>query len=327
MSHRASVSRSRKGLGSIFIDYGIYTSVVLLFIIFGLFLPRAFFSLSNIRNILISASTIGIMAVGMTFVIITANIDLSVGSAAYFAVALGVLAMKRAGLSPVVGLLIILLTAVGVGVFNGLQITRLKMVPLIATLASMGIFRGFAFQFTDAASIYGMPPLISRLGIGYVGNIPVAVILLLACYLLAYYVLEKSRFGTYVYAVGGDREAAFKAGINVPRIVFLVYLLHGFFVGVSSLILCARMDGVVPALGVGMEFDVITAVILGGTSFSGGVGNVWGSLMGALIITLINTALTILNVSAFYYDIFKGSVILLAVILDTFRQRRLGIVT
>ncbi len=317
----------RKKVADFLTNYAIYVSILFLFVTFGLFFPQAFFSIMNVRNILISASVIGVMAVGMTFVIVTANIDLSVGSVAYFAVALGVLAMKRAGFHPLWGLLIILMATIGVGAVNGLQISRLKMVPLIATLASMGIFRGLAFQFTDAASIYGMPPLISRLGIGFLGPIPIPVILLILSYVSAYYILEKARFGTYVYAVGGDREAAFKAGINVPHIIFLVYLLHGFFVGIASLILCARMDGVVPALGVGMEFDVITAVILGGTSFSGGVGNVWGSLAGAVIITLINTALTILNVSAFYYDIFKGSVILLAVILDTFRQRRLGIVS
>uniref|UniRef100_A0A7V3YEY6 ABC transporter permease n=1 Tax=Candidatus Caldatribacterium californiense TaxID=1454726 RepID=A0A7V3YEY6_9BACT len=327
MSNSLALPEKRKRWTDVFVDYGIYTSVVILFFAFGFFFPQAFFSVTNVRNILASASVIGIMAIGMTFVILTANIDLSVGSAAYFAVALGVLAVKRAGWHPFLGILIIVATAIGIGALNGFQISRLKMVPLIATLASLGIFRGLALQFTDAASIYGMPPLISKIGIGYVGSAPIPIIMLFVLYVLAYYILEKTRFGTYVYAVGGDRDAAFKAGIHVPNVMLSVYLLHGFFVGMASLILCARMDGVVPALGAGMEFDVITAVILGGTSFSGGVGNIWGTLAGAVIITLINTALTILNVSAFYYDIFKGSVILLAVVLDTFRQRRMGIIT
>ncbi|MGQ9747397.1 MAG: ABC transporter permease [Candidatus Caldatribacteriaceae bacterium] len=326
MSNGITVSKKEKRF-SVLIDYGIYTSVVILFIAFGLFFPQAFFSITNIRNILISTSVIGIMAIGMTFVILTANIDLSVGSAAYFAVALGVLAVKRLGWHPLLGIFIIVATTVAIEAFNGFQISRLKMVPLIATLASLGIFRGLALQFTDAASIYGMPQLISKIGIGYIGFVPIPIVLLFVLYIFAYYILEKTLFGTYVYAVGGDKEAAFKGGINVPNMLLYVYLLHGFFVGVASLILCARMDGVVPALGSGIEFDVITAVILGGTSFSGGVGNVWGTLAGAIVITLINTALTILNVSAFYYDIFKGSVILLAVVLDTFRQRRMGILT
>ncbi len=327
MPNSIAVPGTKRRFTDVFIDYGIYTSVFILFFAFGLFFPQAFFSITNVRNILVSTSVIGIMAIGMTFVILTANIDLSVGSAAYFAVALGVLAVKRAGWHPSLGILIIVAVTVGIEAFNGFQISRLKIVPLIATLASLGIFRGLALQFTDAASIYGMPPLISKIGIGYVGFLPIPILMLFVLYVLAYYILEKTRFGTYVYAVGGDKDAAFKAGINVPKMILFVYLLHGFFVGVASLILCARMDGVVPALGAGMEFDVITAVILGGTSFSGGVGNIWGTLAGATIITLINTALTILNVSAFYYDIFKGSVILLAVVLDTFRQRRVGIIS
>lgn len=314
-----------KTIGDLFIDYGIYSSVIILFLIFGALFPKAFLSIYNIRNILVSASVVGTMAVGMTFLILTTSIDLSVGSVAYFAVAVGVLGLKEFGISPFTGILLMIALSTAVGALNGLQVAKLKMVPLIATLAAMDIFRGLGLEITDAASIYGMPDAVSFIGIGSVGPIPMPVIVLFASYLVGYFILEKTRFGMFVFAVGNDPEAAYKAGIDVSFIRFMVYLIHGIFVGIASVILCARLDGVVPAMGVGMEFDVITAVILGGTSFSGGFGNIWGSLVGAVLIVMINTALNILNVSAFYYDIFKGSVIILAVILDTFRQRRIGI--
>ncbi len=319
------IANNKRTIGDFFIDYGIYFSVIILFLVFGSLSPQAFFSIYNIRNILVSASVIGTMAVGMTFVILTSNIDLSVGSVIYFATAIGVVGVKSRGWSPLSALLTIIVIAILSEAINGFQISKLKMVPMIATLATMSVFRGLGMVTTDAASIFGLPPLLSNMGIGSIGPIPIPVIILFAAYCVGCFILNKTRFGIFVYAVGNDREAAFKAGINVPRVLFIVFLLQGLFVGLAALILLARLGGVTPAMAVGMEFDVITAVILGGTSFSGGAGNIWGSLVGAILVVLINTILNILNVSAFYYDIFKGCVIILAVILDTFRQRRLGI--
>jgi ribose transport system permease protein len=273
--------------------------------------------LDNIFNVLRQVSINALIAFGMTFVILTGGIDLSVGSILALASALTA-GLLTNGMDPMLAILIGLLAGAAMGAFNGLIITKGKVAPFIATLATMTIFRGLTLVYTDGRPITGLSDstLFVLLGKGYLGWIPVPVIWMLAVYFIMYFMLKKTVFGRRVYAIGGNEEAAILSGIRADRVKLWVYTITGTLSAFGGIILASRLNSAQPTAGVTYELDAIAAVVLGGTSLSGGRGWIFGTLIGALIIGVLNNGLNLMNVSSFYQQVVKGGVILLAVLLD-----------
>jgi len=280
------------------------------------FLSDYFFTVNNLLNIIRQVSIIAIMAFGMTFVILTGGIDLSVGSL------LAVSAAVTAGLIINVGIFYLLVIPIGMligillGGFSGLMVAKAKMPAFIVTLGMMTIARGLTLIYTDGRPISGFNEDFRFIGAGHIGGIPVPVIIMLIILFICYITLKKTPYGRYVYAIGGNEEAAKLSGINVDRIKMSVYALSGLLSAISGIILASRLNSAQPTAGSGYELDAIATVVLGGTSLSGGQGGVIGTIIGALIIGVLNNGLNLLNVSSFYQQVAKGAVILIAVYID-----------
>ncbi len=279
------------------------------------FLSSAFLTVSNLLNIALQVSINAIIAAGMTFVILTAGIDLSVGSVLAFsgAIIAGVLAAGRPVLLAIVTGLVI---GALLGLVDGIVITKGKVQPFIATLAMLTLARGMTLVYTDGRPITGLPDAFVWLGAGSVAGVPVPVIVMLLVFVVSYVILSQTPFGRYVYAIGGNEEAARLSGVNVLLDKTLVYVISGTLSAISAIIITARLNSAQPTAGVGYELDAIAAVVLGGTTLAGGEGSLWGTLLGAFIIGVLNNGLNLLNVSSFYQQVVKGIVILLAVLLD-----------
>jgi ribose/xylose/arabinose/galactoside ABC-type transport system permease subunit len=284
-------------------------------------LSDRFLTLSNVYNILAQSAVVGIAAVGGTLIIITAGIDLSVGSALGLSGIVAGLAMQ-AGLGPVVGILAAIVTAVLVGVFNGISVTLLRLAPFIVTLAVLGMGRGLTLQLSKGQSIYNLPRGFTVFGTGTIAGIPLSAILTVVIFLLGHLLLTKTTFGHRVFAVGGNSEAARLAGINVKATVFWVYVIAGLCTGIASIILVGRLGSATPTGGSGDELLVIAAVVIGGTSLFGGKGSMLGTLVGVVLIGVINNGLTLLNVSPFMVQFMQGLLIFVAVTLDAVNTRR-----
>jgi ribose transport system permease protein len=278
-----------------------------------------FLTVSNLLNVARQISLNAIISVGMTLVILTGGIDLSVGSIVAIAGSItagmliqgtGIVAAVAAGL---------LLGGI-IGAVNGVLITRGDTPPFIATMGMMTIVRGYSLIYTDGRPITGFSEEFRWLGGGYIAGIPVPVIIMTIIFIGAYVFLKQNRFGRYVYAIGGNEEAARLSGINTKKVLVSVYILAGLLAALSGIILTSRLNSAQPTAGLSFEMDAIAAVVLGGTSLSGGVGTIGGTLVGAMIIGVLDNGLNLLNVSSFYQQVAKGVVILLAVLLD--RKKR-----
>ncbi len=283
-------------------------------------LSDRFLDVNNLLNVARQVSINAIISVGMTMVILTGGIDLSVGSTVALAgsVTAGLL---TAGQGMSTAILAGLLIGVVLGCFNGLLITRANVPPFIATLGTMTAARGFTLVYTDGRPITGMDDAFRFLGGGYIAGIPVPVVLMVIVFAAAYVVLRQTKFGRYVYAIGGNEEAARLSGIHTKKILLSVYSIAGLLAGFSGIIMASRLNSAQPTAGVSFELDAIAAVVLGGTSLSGGMGTIGGTLIGALIIGILDNGLNLLNVSSFYQQVAKGAVILLAVIVDNRRKK------
>jgi ribose transport system permease protein len=281
------------------------------------FLSPSFLSLSNLLNVLRQVSINALIAFGMTFVILTGGIDLSVGSILALSSAI-VAQLLASGMGFIPVLLIGLLIGALLGLFNGLVITQGKVAPFIVTLATMTVYRGLTLVFTDGRPITGMGNDLAfqLFGRGYFFGIPVPVITMLITFFLLYFLLRKTTFGRKTYAIGGNEEAAILAGIRVSRVKWLIYTLAGLLSALAGVILTSRLNSAEPTAGTSYELDAIAAVVLGGTSLSGGKGSIVGTLIGALIIGTLNNGLNLLGVSSFYQLVVKGLVILIAILLD-----------
>lgn len=286
----------------------------ILCIVISIIAPR-FLTLSNISNVLTQISVNAIIAVGMTFVILTGGIDLSVGSILAISGALAASILKSTG-SLTMALVCALVVGALVGIFNGLCIARGKIQAFIVTLASMTIVRGATYVYTNGTPISGLGGVFGNIGNNKIVGIPVPVVITLIIVLLAYYVLSQTRFGRYLYALGGNEDSARLSGINTNKIKTLVYAISGIASAISGIIITSRIGSASPNAGSGFELDAIAAVVIGGTSLSGGEGSVIGTIIGALIIGVLNNGLNLMNVSPFYQSIVKGSVILIAVLID-----------
>lgn len=291
--------------------------VILCVVLTGL--SDRFLTMDNLLNVTRQVSINAVISVGMTLVILTGGIDLSVGSILAFAGSITA-GLLSGGQLLIPAIIIGVVAGAFIGMINGALITRAGIPPFIATLGTMTAARGFTLVYTDGRPITGMEEAFRFLGGGYIAGIPVPVIIMAIIFLLAHIMLTRTKFGRYVYAIGGNEEAARLSGIGTKKVLLSVYTLAGLLAGFSGVIMASRLNSAQPTAGAGFELDAIAAVVLGGTSLSGGVGTVGGTLIGAMIIGVLDNGLNLLNVSSFYQQVAKGVVILLAVYVDKKRK-------
>ena len=301
-------------------QFGTLLGLIGILVIFGVLTPH-FFSVSNILNVVQQTSINAIIAVGMTFVIITAGIDLSVGSqVALCGVVLA--SVLHAGLPIPVALICGLGVGLLCGMVNGLLITFGRLPPFISTLGMMSVARGAALLYTHGRPISGFSSGFRFLATGYLLHIPVPIIIMLVTYIIAHFVLTRTKLGRYSHAIGGNEEAAELSGINIKFYKTSVYCLCGGMAGLAAIILTARLNSAQPIAGIMYELDAIAATVIGGTSLMGGEGTIAGTLIGALIMGVLRNGLNLLNVSSFIQQIIIGSVIIGAVLLDMSIKKR-----
>lgn len=317
MSNKAGVEKKHKMSGKQFIaTYGSLIGLIILIVVISILRPR-FISFANLRNILRIASINGLLAIGMTFVILTGGIDLSVGAvmgcagmySAYFAQA-------TLGYPPVLAILVGCAVGLGFGVFNGICVAYLKVPAFVGTLGSMSIAQGLTFLLTDAKPIPNLSDGFKQIGGGYVGPIPIPIIVMAIVLIICFVLLYKTKYGRYVYAVGGNMNGAHVSGINTKKIICTVYIIAGVLSALAGVITSARVTSGVTSTGDGYETDAIAAVVIGGTSLAGGKGRLWGTIVGILIMQFLSNGLDMLGVNAYYQLVVKGFVVIGAVMLD-----------
>lgn len=286
-------------------------------IIFSVMSPN-FFSIRNFVNIGIYSSIMGITAAATTLVLICGCIDISVGATMGLTGMLSAL-MLKAGMPIVWVILISLLAGAAAGVFNGLLVSKGKIVPMIATLATMSIIRGIAYLTNGGISIVISNPAFNWLGRGYVGPVPFILIIMAVVYVGFFYLTKYTAYGRKLYATGSNQRASYLAGINTDTTILTVYILNGIFAGLSGVLMAAQSGAGLPTAGDTYEMSIISGCVLGGTSINGGKGNVWGTLVGILLLTTISNGLTMLGISSFWQQIIKGTILLAAVLIDAWR--------
>ena len=292
---------------------------VLIVLILTVLTKGTFIRPSNIINILIQSTVVGILAIGMTMVIIDRGIDLSVGGTAVFSSAIGAILIVKLGVPWGVVIVVMLLIGLGVGMLNGVSIAYLRMAPFICTLAIMKITQGFAQFILGGQTVFGFPDAYSVFGQGSLLLIPVSVWILVALSAAGFVLLKYSFFGRELYAMGGNPQAAWLSGIAVKRNRIVIYMISGLMAGISAVIITSRIMCAQILIGQGSELDAIAAAVIGGVSLSGGEGGVLGAVTGAVIIVMINNGLNLLAVSPFLQTAVKGIVIFIAITLDIVR--------
>ncbi len=295
-------------------------AIVVVFVLFTA-LNKNYFTVTNIINILIAASLCGMVAIGHTYLIIELQNDLSPGSLAALS-GVTVALLLQAGVPIILAILITMGVGALVGIFNAWMVNKIKIEAFIATLVSQMVVRGFAYIICDGKPVAISNAAFNRLGSVRFLNIPFPVWLMLICMLIFGIILAKTKFGRSVYAIGGSQQAARLAGLNPERIITISFILIGVLTSLGGVIFAARMNAGQPSANVNLEFDAITAVVLGGTSFSGGVGDMLGTFIGIILIQSFNTGLTMVNVSSFWQYVARGALLLFALTSDYIRKRR-----
>ncbi|HEY5747879.1 MAG TPA: ABC transporter permease, partial [Chryseolinea sp.] len=285
--------------------YGIYI-VLLLLIIFFSIASQHFLVSNNLLNVARQVSMLGVAAVGFAFVLLLGGIDLSIGSVITLVNIVTAWLMVNAGMNPVLATILALIMSSAIGFVNGWIIANIQMPPLIVTLAMMIIIEGVAYLICKGLPIYGFPSSFAVIGQGYIGPIPIPVIIMIVILAIGSYILNKTYFGRYFYAVGGNEEAANLSGIKVNNVKYLVYSLSGFFAGVAGIVILSRTNSAQVLSGKGLEFDVLTACVLGGVSVTGGFGKISNVVAGVLILGVLSNGLVLLNVSQFTQMVIKG---------------------
>lgn len=310
------MEKNKKSMADYLQDYGAFIALILLVVGISIASPE-FRTPGNFLSLLRQSSINGLIAFGMTGVILTGGIDLSVGSVLALSTAFCA-AMIASGVPAGLAMLLALVIGTGLGVISGLLVTKGRLQPFIATLITMTVFRGATMIFTNGKPISNLGDsfILKFVGKGNVFGIPVPVILLLVIFLLFYFLLTQTTFGRRVYATGSNAKCAQLVGVNINKTKIILYGISGLMASISGLILLSRLSSAQPTLGAGYELDAIAAVALGGTSMNGGRGKIQGTLIGVLIIAVLNNGLNILGVSSYYQDVVKGLVILLAVLAD-----------
>lgn len=286
-------------------------------------LSEQFLTVDNVTNIFRQSSINALLAIGMLLAILTAGIDLSVGSILALSIMVMGIVSVNMHMHPILGIISVLVVGAGFGFFNGILLTKLRLPhPFISTLGTQFIGRGLALLVTAAAPIAGFPFMIQYLGSEFVGPIPMSFLLVIFVYIIMHIFLTRTQTGRYIYAIGGNPEAARLSGINVDRVLVIVYTLSGLMAGLAGLVMVGRVNSAFPLAGLSYESDAIAAVIIGGASFMGGVGTVSGTLIGAMTIAVLRNGLNLLNVSADSQMAIIGMVIIGAVFVDVLRQRK-----
>lgn len=298
---------------------------MLIFIVIGLgvilsFISSNFLTVTNLLNVVRQIAVNGILAIGMTIVCLTGGIDLSVGSIVAFS---GIIAagLLRDTSYPII---VVVLAAIAVGavcgLYNGYFVAYWNAASFVVTLSMMTIARGMTYVYSDGRPISNLRTEFLTIGKGSIAGIPIPTLILAVVFILGSIMLTKLKFGRYVYAVGGNENAAMVSGINVKRIKMMVYVLSGIACGIAAIILTARVSAGLPQAGESYELDAIAATVIGGTSLSGGRGRLWGTIVGAILLGIVNNGLDLLNVSSFYQQIVKGLIILGAILIDSKRN-------
>lgn len=300
-----------------------FGTLVVLFVFFSIASPN-FASISNISAVLLSTAVIGILALGTTFVIITGGIDLSLGTGMTLCSVFTAIVMVQWGMPMLVGILAGLAMGALIGLINGLNVTMLKLPPFIATLAMMMVAQGLALILSGVKPIYFSDfPAFRMLATGsIIPRVPNGVLILFALAVIAWIVLSKTILGRYAYAIGSNEDATRLSGVNTRGWLIGIYTLAGLFTGAAGVIIAARLNSAQPQLGVGYELQAIAAVIIGGTSLLGGRGSIVGTLIGALIMSVLINGLRIMSIQTEWQNVLVGIVILLAVFADNLRHRR-----
>lgn len=309
------------GIGRLFSQLGSMAGLIALFILLSIITPH-FLDVKNLMNIARQSAINSLVAVGMLMTILTAGIDLSVGSTLALSTVVMAILVVKLNINPIIGILACLITGSLIGMINGLLLTKLHLPhPFISTLGMQNICRGLALIATNASPISGFPPVIQYLGSAFIGIVPVSFILVIIVYIIFHIFLTRTPTGRYIYAVGGNKEAARLSGINVDAVLVIVYMLSGLMAAMGGLILSGRVNAAYPLAGLAYETDAIAAVIIGGASFMGGVGTVWGTLVGAIIMAVLRNGLNLLGVSAEWQTVAIGAVIIGAVYVDVIRRK------
>ena len=323
-----STNQDRQSRGETLQRLLAFAALVILFIVFALASPY-FFTFDNIVGILVATAVNGLLAIGVTFIIITGGIDLSVGTVMTLSSVMAAVFVKTWGLPVPLGILAGVITGIFAGLVNGLMVTRLKLPPFIATLGMLNVAKGLALVITDLSPIYfpletgwskiAMGSVLGAIIPGF--EIPNAVLIMFGAALLAGLVLSKTVVGRYTFAIGSNEEAARLSGLNVAFWKTAIYALGGFFVGIAGVVIAARLNSAQPALGQGYELDAIAAAVIGGVSLSGGEGSMVGTIIGAFIISTLTNGLRILSVPQEWQIVVTGLIIILSVVLDILRRR------
>lgn len=316
---RADVTSTRAKLADFISDNGALVGLLVLCIAMFVATPD-FLTPNNLLNVGIQASVVAILAFGQTFVIVTAGIDLSVGSVAALSAMVAAFTGQSWGMPPLVALLFGLLTGLAAGMVAGAATAYGKLPPFIATLAMLSVARGLTLVVSNGIPI-PTPSVVTWLG-GSLGPVPMPVVVLLVMGAIGWFILNRLSIGRAMYAVGGNLEAARLSGIPVKRVLITVYALSGLFAAVAGLVLSGRLASAQPQAATGYELDAIAAVVIGGASLAGGVGRISGTLIGALVLAVIRNGLNLLNVSAFWQQVIIGLVIAVAVGIDVLRRKR-----
>jgi ribose/xylose/arabinose/galactoside ABC-type transport system permease subunit len=295
--------------------------LILLMILFTFIAPN-FMTFGNLRILIRQISFAGICAVGLMFVMISGGIDLSIGSQIVFGNVLLAIMMVDWNLKPAVAIPLILVFGTVLGAVNGFLVIKLKIHSLIITLGTSAIFKGLGYIFNRSRNIMGFPDSFRWFGQGYVWEIPVPVIVMVIVALIGAFILTKTYFGRQIFALGGNEEAARLAGVNVERTKLLLFMICGLVSSISTVLLLSRVFAGQTMTGQGLEFDALTAALLGGVSFKGGEGTVFGLMVGMLIIGVLNNAMQLATFPDFSQTVVKGSVLLIAVAFDVYQKNR-----
>lgn len=302
-------------------NLGILVAFLLLFLIMS-FSAQNFFSYDNFLNILRTVSTNSFLAIGVMMAIMLAGIDLTGGSLIALSGCITVITMTAINVPIWLAVILGCLTGLVVGLVNGLVISYTGMHPFIVTLAMQSICRGIAYLVANGSPVSTSDDSFSEIGNGYLGPIPLPIVYMVIFLVLQFLLLNKTRIGRHVYAVGGNRTAAKYSGINIHKVEIMVYSISGLLAGFAGVVLASRMSSGQPAVGVGFETDAIAAAVLGGTSFFGGTGTVGGMFIGVLVIGVINNGLNLMHVNSFWQYVAKGAIILIAVYVDMYRTQK-----
>ena len=320
------MNTKKKSLGkriweNIVADYILIFAVIVLIIILSLMVEQ-FLTMTNIMNVLRQMSMVAIIAVGIFFVMVGGGIDISVGSIVGLITVVMATGISKMGINPVVVIFISLAVGALCGAFNGLLIAKIGVPALIGTLGTMEVIRGLLYVFTNGYTVGLVEESIKFIGKGYVWFIPFPAVVMIIIYIAGHFISQKTAFGRYVYAVGGNDEASYLSGIKITRVRMITYTISGVTAAISGIILSLRLSSGQPAAAIGWEFEAITAALIGGVSIIGGKGKVFGVLLGIILISLLTNGMTMLDLNSYWQRVIKGVVLIVAIVLDVYKTKK-----